>query len=148
MSDRFYLQMKQATGWAPGLPEFYKNRRRKVSNWTDELKAQVVEDYQSADPTPETSMEIVSDIAENIGQTPNGVRMILTKAGVYVKKTPAVGKASGGTTGGTRVSKEGAQQELSAALTDAGIDVDDSIISKLTGKAAKYFAEAINKLNG
>jgi len=147
MSDRFYLQMKQATGWAPGLPEFYKNRRKKVSNWTDELKAQVVEDYQSADPTPETSMEIVSDIAENIGQTPNGVRMILTKAGVYVKKTPAVGKASGGT-GGTRVSKEGAQQELSAALTDAGIDVDDSIISKLTGKAAKYFAEAINKLNG
>ena len=115
-----------------------------MSNWTDELKAQVVEDYQGADPTPETSMEIVSDIAENIGQTPNGVRMILTKAGVYVKKTPAVGKASGG---GTRVSKEGAQQELSSALTDAGIDVDDSIISKLTGKAAKYFAEAINKLN-
>ena len=116
-----------------------------MSNWTDELKSQVIEDYQGADPTPETSMEIVSDIAENIGQTPNGVRMILTKAGVYVKKTPAASKASGG--GGTRVSKEGAQQELSSALTDAGIDVDDSIISKLTGKAAKYFAEAINKLN-
>ncbi len=144
MSDRFYLQMRQATGWAPGLPESYK-RRSRMSNWTDELKAQVVEDYQGADPTPETSMEIVSDIAENIGQTPNGVRMILTKAGVYVKKTPAVGKTSGG--GGTRVSKEGAQQELSSALNDAGIDVDDSIISKLTGKAAKYFAEAINKLN-
>tara|TARA_R100000152_G_C6782249_1_gene219305 strand:- start:8795 stop:9145 length:351 start_codon:yes stop_codon:yes gene_type:complete len=115
-----------------------------MSNWTDEMKAQVVEDYQGAEPTPETSMEIVSDIAESIGQTPNGVRMILTKAGVYVKKTPATGKASGG---GTRVSKEGAQQELSSALTDAGIDVDDSIITKLTGKAAKYFAEAINKLN-
>ena len=144
MSDRFYLQMRQATGWAPGLPESYK-RRKRMSNWTDELKSQVIEDYQGADPTPETSMEIVSDIAENIGQTPNGVRMILTKAGVYVKKTPAVGKASGG--GGTRVSKEGAQQELSSALSDAGIDVDDSIITKLTGKAAKYFAEAINKLN-
>ena len=146
MSDRFYLQMRQATGWAPGLPESYKKRRKRMSNWTDELKAQVVQDYESADPTPETSMEIVSDIAENIGQTPNGVRMILTKAGVYVKKTPAAGKASGG--GGTRVSKEGAQQELSSALSDAGIDVDDSIVTKLTGKAAKYFAEAINKLNG
>ena len=123
MSDRFYLQMRQATGWAPGLPESYK-RRKRMSNWTDEMKAQVVEDYQGAEPTPETSMEIVSDIAESIGQTPNGVRMILTKAGVYVKKTPATGKASGG---GTRVSKEGAQQELSSALTDAGIDVDDSI---------------------
>ena len=72
--------------------------------------------------------------------------MILTKAGVYVKKTPASGsKSSGG--GGTRVSKEGAQQELSSALTDAGLEVDSSIITKLTGKAAKYFADAINKLN-
>ena len=52
MSDRFYFQMRQATGWAPGLPESYKKRRSRMSNWTDELKAQVVEDYQSADPTP------------------------------------------------------------------------------------------------
>ena len=152
----FYFQIKQATGWCPGyrgtttledyVSKFGKLRSKKVSNWTDELKAQVVEDYQNAEPTPETSMEIVSDIAENIGQTPNGVRMILTKAGVYVKKTPASGsKSSGG--GGTRVSKEGAQQELSSALTDAGLEVDSSIITKLTGKAAKYFADAINKLN-
>ena len=156
MSDRFYFQMKQATGWCPGyrgtttledyVSKFGKLRSKKVSNWTDELKAQVVEDYQNAEPTPETSMEIVSDIAENIRQTPNGVRMILTKAGGYVKKTPASGsKSSGG--GGTRVSKEGAQQELSSALTDAGLEVDSSIITKLTGKAAKYFADAINKLN-
>ena len=156
MSDRFYFQMKRATGWCPGyrgtttledyVSKFGKLRSKKVSNWTDEMKAQVVEDYQGAEPTPETSMEIVSDIAESIGQTPNGVRMILTKAGVYVKKTPATGsKSSGG--GGTRVSKEGAQQELSSALTDAGLEVDSSIITKLTGKAAKYFADAINKLN-
>ena len=156
MSDRFYFQMKQATWWCPGyrgtttledyVSKFGKLRSKKVSNWTDELKAQVVEDYQNAEPTPETSMEIVSDIAENIGQTPNGVRMILTKAGVYVQKTPASGsKSSGG--GGTRVSKEGAQQELSSALTDAGLEVDSSIITKLTGKAAKYFADAINKFN-
>ena len=40
MSDRFYMQMREATGWAPGLPEFYKTtkRRRKVA-WTDEAKA-------------------------------------------------------------------------------------------------------------
>jgi hypothetical protein len=40
-------------------------------------------------PTPENSMEIVKAIAEEMGQSPNGVRMILTKAGVYVKKAPA-----------------------------------------------------------
>ena len=128
MGDRFYQQQLDKYGTCAGFKG--SKRRRKVA-WTDESKAEAVEMYTAAEPTPETSMEIVSDIAESIGQTPNGVRMILTKAGVYVKKTPAVGKASGG--GGTRVSKEGAQQELSSALTDAGIDVDDSIISKLTG---------------
>lgn len=146
MSDRFYLQMRQATGWAPGLPESYKNRRRKMSTWTDETKQEAVDMYVEENPTPENSMEIVADIAEQLGQTPNGVRMILTKAGVYVKKTPAA-KSSGGSTGGTRVSKADAQDALSSAISDAGHDVDGSIIEKLTGKAAQYFADIINKIN-
>ena len=146
MSDRFYLQMRQATGWCPGLPESYKNRRRKMSTWTDETKQEAVDMYVEENPTPENSMEIVADIAEQLGQTPNGVRMILTKAGVYVKKTPAA-KSSGGSTGGTRVSKADAQDALSAAISDAGHEVDGSIIEKLTGKAAQYFADIINKIN-
>ena len=85
-------------------------------------------------------MEIVKDIAEELDESPNGVRMILTKAGVYVKKTPAAKAAStGGTTGGTRVSKAAAQEALIAAITDAGKTVDEEIVSKLTGKAAQYF---------
>ena len=32
-------------------------------------------------------------------------------------------------------------------LKDAGIDVDDAIISKLTGKAAVYFTSVVEKLN-
>ena len=59
--------------------------------------------YEEAEPTPETSMEIVKDIAEELDESPNGVRMILTKAGVYVKKTPAT-KSSGGSTGGRHTS--------------------------------------------
>ena len=59
--------------------------------WTDESKAEAVELYTQENPTPETSMEIVKDIADQLGESPNGVRMILTKAGVYVKKTPATG---------------------------------------------------------
>ena len=54
--------------------------------WTDEAKAQAVEMYTAEEPTPENSMEIVKQIAEELGESPNGVRMILTKAGVYVKK--------------------------------------------------------------
>ena len=48
--------------------------------WTDESKAEAVNLYTDADPTPETSMEIVKDIADQLGESPNGVRMILTKA--------------------------------------------------------------------
>jgi transposase-like protein len=146
MSDRYYQQMKEATGWAPGMPEFYKNRRKRMSTWTDETKQEAIDMYVEENATPENSMEIVADIAEQLGQTPNGVRMILTKAGVYVKKTPAA-KASGGSTGGTRVSKADAQDTLTSAISDAGMEPDSAIIEKLTGKAAQYFADIINKIN-
>ena len=146
MSDRFYFQMRQATGWCPGLPESYKKRRKRMSTWTDELKQEAIDMYVSEEPTPENSMEVVKSIAEQLDQSPNGVRMILTKAGVYVKKNPAV-KASGGGTGGGRVSVAAAQEELTNAISDMGQEPDAAIIGKLTGKAAKYFAELLNKLN-
>ena len=147
MSDRFYQQMRDATGWAPGMPEFMRNnKRRKRMAWTDEAKEQAIEMYQDAEPTPETSMEIVKDIAEELGESPNGVRMILTKAGVYVRKTPAA-KSSGGSTGGGRVSVADAQEKLTSALSDAGVEVDSAIIGKLTGKAAVYFTTVIDSLN-
>ena len=155
MSDRFYMQMVQTTGWAPGYRntstiEEYKARfgstkRRKTMSWTDEKKQEVIDMYVGEEPTPENSMEIVADIAEQVEESPNGVRMILTKAGVYVRKTPAA-KSSGGS-GGGRVSVADAQASLSAALNDAGQEIDEAIISKLTGKAAVYFTAVVNNLN-
>ena len=148
MGDRFYTQQLQTLGDCPGNKNPNK-RTRKVA-WDDDKKAQAVSLYEEAEPTPETSMEIVKDIAEELDESPNGVRMILTKAGVYVKKTPAA-KSSGGTTsgggGGTRVSKAAAAEALIAALGDAGQDVDEEIISKLTGKASQYFTSIITKIN-
>ena len=117
-----------------------------ISRKDDSRKAEAVDLYTSAEPTPETSMEIVADIAEQMGESVNGVRMILTKAGVYVKKTPAARSSSSGN-GGGRVSVADAQNTLSNALTDAGLEVDEAIISKLTGKAAVYFTSVIEKLN-
>ena len=118
--------------------------------WTDEKKAEVIEAYESQSPTPENSMEIVKDIADEFEESPNGVRMVLTKAGVYVKKAPASGsaKSSGGSTGGTRVSKAAAIESLTAAISDAGQEVDEEILSKLTGKAAMYFTTVITAVNG
>jgi len=144
MGDRFYQQQLDRLGTCPG---YRGTKRRRRMAWTDESKAQAVEMYTEAEPTPETSMEIVKDIAEELGESPNGVRMILTKAGVYVKKAPSTGtaKASGG--GGTRVSKADAAQSLKDALSDAGQDIDDDIIDKLTGKASVYFTGVINAIN-
>ena len=148
MSDRFYMQQYDRTGWKPIWNDEWiqnKNRRKRMA-WTEESKAQAVEMYQEQEPTPETSMEIVKEIADELGESPNGVRMILTKAGVYVRKTPAA-KASGGSTGGGRVSVADAQASLTSALSDAGQEVDEAIISKLTGKAAVYFKTVVDNLN-
>lgn len=156
MSDRFYQQMVSSVGWCPGYRgtdtveeyenKFGKIRRKRKMAWDDSRKQEAVDLYTQAEPTPETSMEIVADIADQMGESVNGVRMILTKAGVYVKKTPAARSSSNGN-GGGRVSVADAQSSLSSALTDAGIDVDDAIISKLTGKAAVYFTSVVEKLN-
>ena len=111
--------------------------------WDEDKKAQAISMYEEREPTPENSMDIVSEIAEELGESPNGVRMILSKAGVYVKKEPAAGGASKSKTTkttSTRVSKEDAQAQLIAAIEAAGKEVDSDIISKLTGKAAVYFA--------
>jgi transposase-like protein len=145
MGDRFYQQQLEKLGTYPG---YRGTKRRRRMAWTDESKAQAVEMYTDAEATPETSMEIVKDIAEELGESPNGVRMILTKAGVYVKKSPAARSTSPSTGGGTsRVSKADAQETLKGALTDAGQEIDADIIDKLTGKAAVYFAGVINAIN-
>ena len=131
MGDRFY----------------YQQQRRNKMPWEEEKKQQAIEKYTSEEPTPENSMEIVKEIATELGESPNGVRMILTRAGVYVKKAPATRSSSNGSTGGGRVSVADAQATLSNTIRDTGREPDESIISKLTGKAANYFAEIINTIN-
>ena len=145
MSDRFYNQQLKTLGDCPGNKNPTK-RKRKVA-WDDDKKAQAIEMYEDAEPTPETSVEIVKGIAEELDESPNGVRMILTKAGVYVKKSPAAKSSGGSKSGGTRVSKAAAAEALIAALGDAGQEVDEEIISKLTGKASQYFTKVITAIN-
>ena len=116
--------------------------------WDDEKKAAVIEAYEAAEPTPENSMEVVAELAEEFEESPNGVRMILTKAGVYIKKAPASGSTKTSTNGGGgRVSIAAAIESLSAAISDAGQEVDQEILDKLTGKAAVYFTGVISAIN-
>ena len=100
------------------------------SAWTDELKAKVIEMYEQAGP-----------------MSPNGVRMVLVQAGVYVKKDPSAGSAKTTKTasgeGSKRVSKETSIAELKAAIESRGGPIDDDILGKLTGKAAVYFTQVL-----
>jgi len=97
-------------------------------------------------------MEIVKEVADELNESANGVRMILTRAthadgtSVYVKKEAAKASskaASGNKPASTRVSKEDAHAQLSAAIEAAGGTVDMEIVTKLTGKAAIYLASVI-----
>lgn len=115
--------------------------------WTEEQKQKVIEDYEAAEPTAENSTEIVKQIAEELDESPNGIRMILVQAGVYVKTASSSSKGKTATKSGDapkRVSKESQIAGLTAAIEAAGGAVDNEILDKLTGKAAAYFTTVIS----
>lgn len=120
--------------------------------WTDEKKEEVVAKYveimetqfDTDEQRSSSSMEVVKQLADEYGETPNGTRAILSRAGVYIKKAAAPKAASAGTGGGKRINKAEAIQALSNSI--AAIDpalVNSEILDKLTGKAAAYFVEVI-----
>jgi transposase-like protein len=114
------------------------------NEWTDELKQEVIEAYEALEPTPETTMDAVKEVANDFGKTANGVRMILSKAGVYVKKTAAAGESKSTSTGAKRVNKAEAIAALKKVIEDAGKEVDDDICDRLTGKAAVYITSLLS----
>ena len=121
-----------------------------MSNWTEETKAELVEKYQKANPTPENTGDLIQELAEEFETSANSVRMILSRAGVYVKKqdvksTKTTSKSASKADGDmpARVSKGDAIASLQEAIESAGQAVDEEITSKLTGKAALYFAGII-----
>ena len=114
--------------------------------WTDEDKQSVIEAYKAGNPTPENSTELIKEIAEDMEQSANGVRMVLVQAGVYVKKEASTSTSKTSTSksaGAPRVSKESQIAELRTAIEAKGGEIDDEILSKLTGKAAAYFTKVI-----
>ena len=118
-----------------------------MSTWTPELKEKAVALYAAMKPTPATTSECVKAVAEQIEQSPNGVRMILVKAEVYVKSVAVPTKA--GTAekpATTRVSKADAIADLVSAINDAGQEPDMEVIDKLTGKQAIYFTTILRSV--
>ena len=120
-----------------------------MAEWNDELKAKVIKMYQDAEPTPENSVETVASIAEELGEdyTTNGVRIILSRAEVYIKKADAKKSTTTKDGASKRINKADAVTSLNEAIEAQGLEPDSDIISKLTGKAAAYFSEIITKSN-
>jgi len=116
-----------------------------MPEWTDELRMEVVEAYQAGEPTPQNSMDIVKQIAEEYDATPNAVRGVLSKADVYIKKEASRATGSGDKPKTTRVSKADAQAKLTELITSLGKEADEDVINKLTGKAALYLVEVFTQ---
>ena len=118
-------------------------------SWDDAKKQKAIDLYVKENPTPENSVQIVKNVAETLGETPNGVRMILSKAEVYIKSTPGVATSKKGDTAPKepKIGKADKIQRLSEAISASNIVPDASILDKLTGKAADYFAVVIEALN-
>lgn len=117
--------------------------------WDDAKKDKVVKMYTDKNPQPDNSIEIVKELAEEVGETPNGVRMILSKAGVYVKSTQTTSgtkKDSSAEPKTPKVGKADKIARLSEAIESAGMTPDAEILDKLTGKAADYFAQVVEGL--
>ena len=113
-----------------------------TSTWTDEDKKNLIELYTEENPTPETTTEIVKDLADRFGKTANGVRMILVKADVYVSKAKVEKKSSAKPKKAEQIAK------LTSIIEANELEVDEEILNKLTGKAAKYFHDLFNQLTG
>lgn len=116
--------------------------------WDDEKRAKAIADYTAGNPTPENTAAIIAGIAEELEESINGVRLILSKAGVYVKQAEgAKPKATGTKTkteGTAKVSKADNINALVAAIENTGYIVDRELVDKLTGKVAQYFTAVIN----
>jgi transposase-like protein len=120
------------------------------SNWTDEEKKEVIQEYKDRNPTPQNTMDIIKALAEEYDKSPNGVRMILTAAKEYIKKDNGSASKSSGSSENKpkRVSKQDAINKLVAVFEAQAVEPNMEIIDKMTGKAALYFAEAITEMLG
>ena len=110
------------------------------NKWPDELRNKVVKKYKAANPTEDNTLEI----ADEVDKTVNGVRLVLSQAGVYVKAKSSNTSDKETKSSGPRVSKEAALQGLKDAIAAKGMEVDEDIIKRFTGKAAVYLTQAIN----
>lgn len=124
--------------------------------WNDEKRAKAIEaytttmatEYDNDEARAAASVEVVKEIAEDLGETANGVRLILSKAGVYIKgssksKTDAKADAAAPKRIGKAESHAGLKTAIKAIDPDLLTEEGSELIDKMTAKAAAYFTEIV-----
>ncbi len=115
--------------------------------WDDEeFKEAVKAAYLSNEPTAKTSPEILKELGIEFEVSPNSIRTFLTKEGVYVsaKREPAEVDKDAKATGTKRIPKEVSLKKLKELIISKDKEVDDTIVDKMTGKAAEYFINILS----
>jgi hypothetical protein len=116
----------------------------------NDINDQIEEAYLKNNPTPENTMEIVMELAEEFGKSANAIRLMLGKRGVYVKK--AATKPAPKTTkkeGGAVVNSRGAakstvvQQVFNLAESKGVTDLTQEDLGKLTVKQLTFILNLV-----
>ena len=115
-----------------------------MPEWTDKSKAELVKQYLAEKPTAKTTTEIMEKLAPDFDATVNGVRRILDNAKVYVKVDPVKATSTSSSTE-KKETKQESLDRLTGEIEALGLEADDTIVSKLTGKAGAYFADVLKK---
>ena len=124
-------------------------------SWTPDLKEQAIalyneiceNEYETDEERSENSTAIVSRVAEKVGKTVNGTRLILKNGTEYHPQKPKTATKAAGTgaaKGAAKMSKADQIQALKDVIltaTPEGTELDATILDKLTGKAAAYFTD-------
>jgi len=129
--------------------------------WSQDKKDAVIKEYTETmekeydtdESRAANSMEVVEELAEKHGEAVNGTRAILSRAGVYIKKSAVVSATKTAAAGTSkRVNKAEAIQALKDVIVMLSNNdetvLDNEILDKLTGKAAMYFTGVLQPLVG
>ena len=114
---------------------------------TPELKEEIILEYKARmaefpeEERPDKTMDIVKELSNEYGLSVNGVRMLLMKASVYIKKAEKAKVTASDKP--KRMSKEAAHAALKDAIEAGGVEANMEVITKLSGVAAQYLASTI-----
>lgn len=114
---------------------------------SDEVKQEVIMEYKSRmseyeeSQRPVHTLEVVKELAAEYDSTPNGIRMLLQKEGVYIKKSTTASTSA--SSAPKRMSKEAAHQALKDAISATGQVPNEEVITKLSGVAAQYLTTVV-----